>query len=128
MKKDQVQSRPNIPALEITETMSKVERFQNSVLRPIIKMKHELLIAHFKNYFASKKIRWTELPDARKIDFIERAFTRDLALRSETRGLVIGHFTLEEYHHYKKIVRDSNKRVNNMIKERIISHLDTLIP
>jgi UDP-2,3-diacylglucosamine pyrophosphatase LpxH len=91
-------------------------------------MKQKILIAHFKNYIASKKILWKGLTNARKIDFIERAFARDLEFRSEVRGLVIGHIKLEEYHQYKLIARDSNKRINYMIKERIISHLNTLSP
>lgn len=126
MKRDQVQLRPNIFTVKITEKMSKEEQFQNSILRPIIKMKHDLLIAHFKNYISPKKLPWQELPDRKKINSIERAFSRDLNFRNEVRGLVIGHFTLEEYHQYTKMVRDSDKRINNIITERIISHLDAL--
>ena len=124
--KNQVQSRPDIQPLKITDNISEEENFQNRVLRPIIKMKHEMLIAHFKNYIASNKLPWKELGDTRKIDFIETAFTSDLAFRNEVRGLVIGQFTLEEYYQYIKMVRGSNKRMNNIIKERMISHLDVL--
>ena len=124
--KNQVQSRPDIQSLKITNKISEEVNFQNKVLRPIIKMKHEMLIAHFKNYIASNKLPWKELDDTRKIDFIENAFTRDLAFRNEVRGLVIGQFTLEEYYQYIKMVRGSNKRMNNIIKERMMSHLDVL--
>jgi len=121
-----VQSRPVIPSLKITDKLSKEESFQNSVLRPIIKMKHDLLIAHFKNYIASIKLPWKELSDVKKIAFIESAFTRDLTFRNEVRGMVISHFTIEEYHLYKRIMHDINKRMNNIMKERMISHLDVL--
>ena len=121
-----MQYRPDIQSLKITDNISEEENFQNRVLRPIIKMKHEMLIAHFKNYIASNKLPWKELDDTRKIDFIENAFTRDLAFRNEVRGLVIGQFTLEEYYQYIKMVRGSNKRMNNIIKERMMSHLDVL--
>ncbi len=106
--------------------MSKEEYFQNKVLRPIIKMIHDLLMAHFINYVASKKIRWQELTDVRKIDFIERVFDRDLSFRSEIRGLVIGHFSIDEYDQYTKILRGTNKRINTIIKQRMISNLDAL--
>lgn len=89
-------------------------------------MKDKLLIAHFKNYVASKIFLWMGLTDTRKIDFIEHAFTRDLAFRIEVRGKVIGHFTIEEYQQYFYMMRGSNKRINNMIKQRMISHLDAL--
>jgi hypothetical protein len=126
MKREQSQSRPEIPSIKITEEMSKEEHFQNNVLRPIIKMKHDLLIAHFINYVASKKVLWQELTDIRKIDFIEHSFNRDLSFRSEMRGLVISHFSMDEYDQYSKIARGSNKRINTIIKQRIISNLDTL--
>jgi len=126
MKREQSQSRPEIPSIKITEEMSKEEHFQNKVLRPIIKMKHDLLMAHFTNYVASKKIRWQELTVVRKIDFIESVFNRDLSFRSEMRGLVISHFSKDEYDQYAKIARGSNKRINTIIKQRIISNLDAL--
>lgn len=121
-----MQSRPEIDAAIITDKMHDEEIFQNKVLRPIIKLKHEILIAIFKNYVSSNKRPWKELSDLRKIDFIENAFTRDMTFRNVVLGVVIGQFTLEEYQQYIKIVRDSNKRINNIIKERMISHLDVL--
>ena len=91
-----------------------------------IKMKHEKLIAHFKHYISLNKHPWKELSDTGKIDFIENAFSRDLSFRNEVRGVVIGQFTLEEYAQYAKIMHGSNKRMNNIIKERMMSHLDVL--
>jgi hypothetical protein len=126
MKKDSAHLRPEITAGKITADISKEEIFQNKVLRPIIKMKHDLLMAHFTNYVASKKIRWQELTDVRKIDFIESVFNRDISFRSEMRGLVISHFSKDEYDQYAKIARGSNKRINTIIKQRIKSNLDAL--
>jgi hypothetical protein len=121
-----MQSRPEIQAAIITDNMHDEQIFQNKVLRPIIKMKHEFLIALFKNYIASSKSPWKELIDLRKIDFIENAFTRDLTFRNVVLGVVIGQFTIQEYQQYIKIARGSNKRINSIIKERMISHLDVL--
>jgi hypothetical protein len=121
-----MQSRPEIHSAIITDKMHDEEIFQNKVLRPIIKVKHEILIALFKNYIASNQRHWKELSDLRKINFIENAFNRDLAFRNVVLGVVIGQFTIDEYQQYIKIVRDSKKRINNIIKERMISHLDVL--
>ena len=41
--------RPLIPSAKVYESMSADEAFQNSTLRPIIKMQNELLIAVFNN-------------------------------------------------------------------------------
>ena len=95
--------------------MSAAENFQNTVLRPIIKMKNDILLAHFKKYIAVKKV-----------DYIESVFRNDHTFRSELRGLVIGNFTLTEYIQYTENQNDINKRMINIVRQRITDHLDTL--
>ena len=121
-----MQSRPEVHAAIITDKMNDEEIFQNKVLRPIIKGKHEILIAIFNNYIASNKRPWNELSDLCKMDLIENAVSRDLTFRNILLGVIIGQFTIEEYQQYITIARGSNKRINNIVKERMISHLDVL--
>ena len=40
---------------------SDVEKFQNEVIRPIIKMQHNLLIAFFESYVQQRKIDFISL-------------------------------------------------------------------
>ena len=40
---------------------SKTERFQNEVIRPIIKMQHNLLIVFFQDYTKQRKIDFVNL-------------------------------------------------------------------
>ena len=63
--------RANITTIENNIDTSPAEQFQNDVLRPIIKMQHELLMAYFKNYIAQKKINFNGLPTFKQIEFIE---------------------------------------------------------
>lgn len=112
---DRMASRPEIPSIKITGNMSAAENFQNTVLRPIIKMKNDILLAHFKKYIAVKKV-----------DYIESVFRNDHTFRSELRGLVIGNFTLTEYIQYTENQNDINKRMINIVRQRITDHLDTL--
>lgn len=57
------------------------------------------------------------------IEFIEPTFSKDSQFRNEIKGIVIGHSTLEEFAIYKNFIKESNKRILAMIKERIFSML-----
>jgi len=123
---DRVESRPEIPSIKITDIVSMAEDFQNSVLRPIIKMKNDILLAYFINYIAVKKVKWKDLSAAKKVDYLESVFRYDQYFRSELRGLVIGNFTLKEYIQYTDNQSDINKRMINIIRKRITDHLETI--
>ena len=47
--------RPEILSAKLSENMSSEERFQNTTLRPIIKLQQDLLILVFKNYINKHK-------------------------------------------------------------------------
>lgn len=58
--------RPILPA-EINENVvSAAEKFQNVVIRPIIKMQSDLLFAHLNQQLITSKIQLDQLPDAKK--------------------------------------------------------------
>ncbi len=121
--KKEINSRPTIEKALVSEKMTTVEKFQNSTLRQIIKMKHDLLIAYFNHYLASQKFDFNDLSELKKMEFIARTFSKDSQFRNEVKGIIIGHFTLEEFSIYKNFTKESNKRILNMVKERVLSTL-----
>lgn len=118
--------RPNIPSINQTASSSAEERFQNTTLRPIIKMQHDLLIAFFRHYLSSKKIVFQNLADQQKIDLISKAMKQDMHFRNELKGLIIGHFSIEEYQDYLNVQRDLNKRIFSIVEQRLGNSLDEL--
>lgn len=123
-----MKQRPAISEAKVNIDTSQEESFQNTVLRPIIKMKHELLIAYMKHYIANKKHDFTLLNLEKKINYLGFCFEKDHTLRSELRGLIIGQFTVDEYGSYTQMSKGINKRIANIIKERMIDHVDLLSP
>jgi len=119
----EINKRPIIEKAIVSEKMTEVEKFQNTTLRPIIKMKHELLIAYFTHYLAIQKFDFNYLNELKKTEFIEHSFSKDSLLRNELRGIIIGHFTLEEFEAYKNFIKEANKRILNMLKERVLNTL-----
>jgi hypothetical protein len=115
--------RPEIPNSVIHEGMSADERFQNLVLRPIIKFQNDLFIAVFRNYITKHKSVFHDLSLDKRIVYIENAIQKDMKLRNAMKGMVIGLFTVEEYAIYIKNSSALNKRMMNIVKQRLISNI-----
>ncbi|SEQ44327.1 hypothetical protein SAMN05421824_1658 [Hyunsoonleella jejuensis] len=117
------QIRPEILSATIKENMSTDERFQNLVLRPIIKFQNDLLIAVFKNYITKHKSVFYDLSLEKRMLYIENAIQKDMKLRNSMKGMIIGLFTVEDYEIYIQNSSALNKRMMTIVKERLLSHI-----
>ena len=115
--------RTQILSAKINDNMSSDELFQNTTLRPVIKMQHDLLIAVFRNYIAKHKNVFYELSLEKQLAYIENAIHKDMKFRNSLKGMIIGQFTVEEYDLYIKNSSALNKRMMNIVKERLIDSI-----
>ncbi len=115
--------RPEIPTARIHDNMSMEERFQNQTLRPIIKMQNLLFIEVFRNYVNKHKGVFYTLSSEKKSNYIERSIQKDIKFRNSLKGIVIGQFTVEEYGTYITNSSALNKRMMNMVIERLKDQL-----
>lgn len=99
------------------------EVFQNSTLRPILKLQNELILQIFNNYLIQKKIGFKNMSIEKKMTLIDHALAKDNYLQNTYKGIVIALFTLEEYQLYTTDLSGINKRIRKMITERIQSQL-----
>ncbi|MDO3695783.1 glyoxalase [Wenyingzhuangia sp. chi5] len=111
--------RPNIPSAKVNETMSAEEQFQNAVLRPIIKMQYNLIIALFDNYLQHADFNLKSLEVYQKNEFLKTAVTRNQHLRNQYVGMVIGMFTDEEFTLYLNNASEYSRRIIQMISQRL---------
>ena len=125
---DLLNIRPEISGALVFDTMSIEERFQNTTIRPIIKLQHDLLIEVFKNYISKHKNLFYDLSLAKQLDYIENAVHKDMKFRNSVKGMIIGQFTIEEYAIYIEDSSALNKRIMNIVKERFISHIQVFEP
>ena len=121
MNLDRKHIRPIIKGINSILNKSVEEEFQNQTLRPIIKLQHELLIAHFRAYLVSKKCNFKQFTQVKQEAYIAVVFLKDNSYKFELKGIVIGQFTTDEYTMYANNKSDYNKRILTMIKQRIIS-------
>lgn len=107
---------------ENVESLSE-EYFQNNTLRPILKLQNDLLIEVFKNYAVKQKNTFFDLTPDKKEKYIENAIQKDLKFRNSLKGMIIGLFSVEEYQEYIKNSSNLNKRMMNLLIERLKSQV-----
>lgn len=116
-------ARPTIESMTINDTMSSEERFQNETLRPVIKLQNDLFIEVFRNYIAKHKNVFYQLTIEKRLNYIENAIHKDIKFRNSLKGMVIGQFTVDEYLTYIKNSSSLNKRMMNIVKQRLQSNI-----
>lgn len=107
----------------ISEQSSVEEAFQNQVIRPVLKLQNELILAMFQNYTKQNKINFDQLSASNQLLCIENAIQKDIKFKHELKGIIIGLFTVEEYQIYTSNSVNLNKRIMTMLMERIKSQL-----
>ncbi|QQV01552.1 MULTISPECIES: glyoxalase [Chryseobacterium] len=109
--------------IEISESVTAEELFQNTVLRPVIKLQNDVFMTHFFHYLNNMKINWESFSSEKRNTFIENSFQKDNILKNTYIGMVIGMMDAEELQIYYKENKMFNKRIINMITERLKSQI-----
>ena len=121
MQQTKTSIRPQIPTALVNENMTNEEKFQNTTLRPVIKMQHDLLFMRLESEL--NQAAFQDLTKEAKKQFIQNVLFKGNVLRSEVIGLISGCFTLDEYGFYRENAKTINKRIIQIIIERVVSTL-----
>lgn len=114
-----IQIRPTIANAKVYENMNAEEYFQNSTLRPILKLQNPMFIILFQNYITKHKNKFYTLNLEKRFDYIENAVQKDIKFRNTLKGVIVGIFTINEYNSYLKNSSALNKRMMKMVVERL---------
>ena len=105
---------------------SEIESFQNTILRPIIKMQHPMLVASFKNYLEKRKVDLQSCSDLEINNKIKSIYNKDISYRNISLGLIIGHFSTSEFSYYINYSSEINKRIIKIIHQRVHNSLSEI--
>lgn len=95
--------------------------FQNEVLRPILKFQHDIFIQLFNAYLTTQNISFEKL-DQKNIKYqITQIIQKNTPIRQQFIGIVIGLFTQKEFLFFLEHQSDIQKRIANMLIERVHS-------
>jgi len=111
--------RPEFSKKLVHSNMSEDERFQNQTLRPILRVQNPILLETFRHYIHKHKDLYYKLNAEKQLKYIEKSIQKDTKLRNTLKGIVIGMFTEREYRFYLERSSAVNKRIMNLVVERI---------
>ncbi|NQY06855.1 MAG: glyoxalase [Flavobacteriaceae bacterium] len=120
---DLLNIRQGMKTTTLSDNMSDDERFQNTTIRPAIKFQNDLLVEAFINYTRKHKNVFQSLSPEKKLDYIENAIHKDMKFRNSLKGMVIGVFSVDEYKQYIQNSSALNKRMMNIVIERLKSQV-----
>lgn len=115
-----MENRPFISNVIQYKSTKDLEIFQNTTVRPIVKSLNDLLFLYFENYANQKKTKISNLNNDEKEQFITASFLKDIQFKNEIKGMVVGHFSANEFLFYKNHSKEINKRIFGIIKQRIL--------
>lgn len=124
---DLLRIRPEIKKHQTFDSMSDEERFQNTTLRPILKLQQPLLVEAFINYGNKHKGVFYELSLDKRMQYVETAVHKDQKFRNSIKGMLIGLFTVDEYQAYIKNSSQLNKRMMNLVITRLQDSMQLLV-
>lgn len=114
------------PTLELDSSQSTpAEQFQNQTLRPILKFQHELLVAAFRAYIDKRHGVFFQLSAKDRVEWIKHSVQKDQSLRNTLTGMVLGHFTLEEWTTFQLNEAEHSRRLIQMLIQRLQSAVET---
>ena len=103
-------------------TWNELETFQNEVLRPILKYQHELIIRLTKEEALFQKQMSIISTLEHKRDSIRSFFLSQPNFKCFLIGQICGLLTSSEFDFYLKKKKELDKRISNMLSDRILSH------
>jgi hypothetical protein len=110
------------PLLSLKIANSKEEIFQNEILRPILKLQHDLIITLAQEFLRSRNVTWEKVKEKDPFQWLNLNIKRDIPIKNQLIGMVIGQFSKNELDEYLTFQKEMNKRIINMMTERIVSH------
>ena len=98
---------------------SDVEKIQNEVIRPIIKMQNNLLVVLFENYIKENKIDFMNFNEKKQKEIINTVLTKDVNFKNILLGCIVGHFSTSELIFYTNNTSELKRRIVQIIKQRL---------
>lgn len=107
------------------EAESEFEKFQNEVLRPILKLQNDLLVEIFKIHLDKRKGTFYKLSEKEQMIYIDQSVRKDMKFKHYLEGIITGMFTLEEYARFIENEEELTKRTINLLVQRLQSQFKT---
>lgn len=101
--------------------VSPAEQFQNQAIRPILKLLDSPIQTLWHHHWPKRKMPFDRLGRPEKMAYIERAVREDTRLRLTLVGMVLGHFTSDEWIIFRADEAEITRRIVSLLIQRLQS-------
>lgn len=115
--------RPKVNSNKNIVYKNDIEKFQNIVIRPILKFQNDLLLELFIFEFEKTKNKFDLINNEQKIKLIINNLKYNNKLKQILLGTIIGMFSNKNITFYKTNYSKINKRIFSMLNDRLIDQL-----
>ena len=115
------------PQIESLPANNPVEDFLHQTLRPVLKLQNELFLAVTRHFFEKRKIRFTVMDTHQQKQQVHHSIGKDNRLRGLLFGIVVGQFTTEELDFYLDNEAEVNRRITQLLVQRLQTQLERLV-
>ena len=115
--------RPKVNSNKNISYKNDIEKFQNIVLRPILKFQNDLLLQLFIFEFEKSKTKFDLIKNEQKTELIINNLKYNNKLKQILLGTIIGMFSIKNITFYKTNYSKINKRIFSMLNDRLIDQL-----
>lgn len=115
--------RPKVNSNKSISYKNDIEKFQNIVLRPILKFQNDLLVELFIFEFEKTKTKFDLINNDQKIKLIINNLKYNNKLKQILLGTIVGMFSNNNITFYKANYSKINKRIFSMLNDRLIDQL-----
>ena len=102
------------------KTVTEIERFQNEVLRPILKFQHTVFEIEVSSNPLLEKLLKQELTAERR-RFLIKGIVSKIEVKNQLLGQITGLLTNSEYQFYYSKKKEMDKRIFAMLLDRFLS-------
>ena len=102
-------------------TPTTVADFQHQVLRPALKLQHDVLLAIVADFAADYRLPLAGAAPTEVQRLLGELLTRNVRLRATLTGVVVGLFTTEELAFYRQHRPELNRRLLDLAEQRVLS-------
>lgn len=115
---------PGRPVIATEPTaVSPAEQFQNQTIRPILKLLDGPVQTLWQHHWPKRKAPFDRFTRQEKMDYIERAIREDTRLRLMLVGMVLGHFTPDEWALFTTDEAELTRRIGSLLTQRLQSQV-----
>jgi len=111
--------RATIEAINFDLKSKEIESFQNQTLRPILKYQNMVFVILFKSYIQKFRISFVSLNEEQQKECIVKAVGQNQLFKNTLIGVVLALFTEDELQIYCRNKSLINKRISNMLIQRL---------